>query len=290
LYFLKHQCVYITKSLNIISQKIIDTRLDKRNKRIDVSENTTAEITNLVKAYNGMIDELEVSAAQLAASEREAAWREMAKQVAHEIKNPLTPMRLTVQSFQRKFDAKAPDINEKIKEYSNTLIEQIDTMSSIASAFSNYAQMPAQKDESLNIVKITKLALDIFNEEYIHFTPEHEQIIARFDRSQLIRVINNLVKNSTQALEQSTQENPRIDVRIFTEDRYAVITVEDNGIGISKDNKDKVFEPKFTTKNSGMGLGLAMVKSIVEAYGGSISLISTKSKNTIFKVSIPTLP
>ena len=174
--------------------------------------------------------------------------------------------------------------------YSNTLIEQIDTMSSIASAFSNYAQMPAQKDESLNIVKITKLALDIFNEEYIHFTPEHEQIIARFDRSQLIRVINNLVKNSTQALEQSTQENPRIDVRIFTEDRFAVITVEDNGIGISKDNKDKVFEPKFTTKNSGMGLGLAMVKSIVEAYGGSISLISSKSKNTIFKVSIPTLP
>ena len=281
---------YITKSLNIISQKIIDTRLDKRNKRIDVSQNTTAEITNLVKAYNGMIDELEVSAAQLATSEREAAWREMAKQVAHEIKNPLTPMRLTVQSFQRKFDANLPDINEKIKEYSNTLIEQIDTMSSIASAFSNYAQMPAQKDETLNVVKITKLALDIFNEEYIHFTPGQDQIMARFDRSQLIRVINNLVKNSTQALEQSIQENPRIDVRVFMEDRFAVITVEDNGIGISKDNKDKVFEPKFTTKNSGMGLGLAMVKSIVEAYGGSISLMSLQDQNTIFKVSIPALP
>ena len=281
---------YITKSLNIISQKIIDTRLDKRNKRIDVSQNTTAEITNLVKAYNGMIDELEVSAAQLAASEREAAWREMAKQVAHEIKNPLTPMRLTVQSFQRKFDATLPDINEKIKEYSNTLIEQIDTMSSIASAFSNYAQMPAQKDETLNVVKITKLALDIFNEEYIHFTPGQDQIMARFDRSQLIRVINNLVKNSTQALEQFIQENPRIDVRVFMEDRFAVITVEDNGIGISKDNKDKVFEPKFTTKNSGMGLGLAMVKSIVEAYGGSISLMSSQDQNTIFKVSIPALP
>ena len=281
---------YITKSLNVISQKIIDTRLDKRNKRIDVSQNTTAEITNLVKAYNGMIDELEVSAAQLATSEREAAWREMAKQVAHEIKNPLTPMRLTVQSFQRKFDANLPDINEKLKEYSNTLIEQIDTMSSIASAFSNYAQMPAQKDETLNVVKITKLALDIFNEEYIHFTPGQDQIMARFDRSQLIRVINNLVKNSTQALEQSIQENPRIDVRVFMEDRFAVITVEDNGIGISKDNKDKVFEPKFTTKNSGMGLGLAMVKSIVEAYGGSISLMSLQDQNTIFKVSIPALP
>jgi nitrogen fixation/metabolism regulation signal transduction histidine kinase len=233
---------------------------------------------------------LEISAAQLAASEREAAWREMAKQVAHEIKNPLTPMRLTVQSFQRKFDVNSPDIVEKTKEYSNTLIEQIDTMSAIASAFSTYAQMPAQKDETLNLVKIAKLALDIFNEGYIYFTPQAAQIIARFDRSQLIRVVNNLVKNSIQALEQSTQENPRIDVRVFMEDTFAAITVEDNGIGISEENKDKVFEPKFTTKNSGMGLGLAMVKSIVETYGGSISLISTKDKNTIFKVLIPALP
>ena len=150
--------------------------------------------------------------------------------------------------------------------------------------------MPAQKDETLNVVKITKLALDIFNEEYIHFTTQQDQIMARFDRSQLIRVINNLVKNSTQALEQSIQENPRIEVRVFMEDLFVVITVEDNGVGISKENKDKVFEPKFTTKNSGMGLGLAMVKSIVEAYGGSISLMSSQDQNTIFKVSIPALP
>jgi signal transduction histidine kinase len=280
---------YITKSLNTISQKIIDTRLDKRNKRISLTENTTEEITSLVKAYNGMIDELEVSAAQLAASEREAAWREMAKQVAHEIKNPLTPMRLTVQSFQRKFDVTDPNISEKIDEYSNTLIQQIDTMSSIASAFSNYAQMPAQKDETLNVVKITKLALDIFNEHYIYFEAEQDEIIAKFDRSQLIRVINNLVKNSTQAIEQSTQETPRIDVRIFQEGTQAIITVEDNGIGVSEENKDKVFEPKFTTKNSGMGLGLAMVKNIVETYGGSISMTSEKGVNTIFKVTIPLL-
>tara|TARA_B100000795_G_scaffold219378_1_gene173708 strand:- start:13461 stop:14909 length:1449 start_codon:yes stop_codon:yes gene_type:complete len=280
---------YITKSLNTISQKIIDTRLDKRNKRINVAENTTGEITNLVRAYNSMIDELEVSAAQLAASEREAAWREMAKQVAHEIKNPLTPMRLTVQSFQRKFNANEPDIIEKIAEYSNTLIQQIDTMSAIASAFSNYAQMPAQKDETLNVVKITKLALDIFNEHYIYFESGQDEIIAKFDRSQLIRVITNLVKNSTQAVEQSTQENPRINVCVFQEESHAIITVEDNGIGIVEQNKDKVFEPKFTTKNSGMGLGLAMVKNIVETYGGRISMTSTKGISTVFKVTIPTL-
>jgi nitrogen fixation/metabolism regulation signal transduction histidine kinase len=277
---------YITKSLNTISQKIIDTRLDKRNKRINVT-NTTEEISNLVNAYNGMIDELEASAATLAANEREAAWREMAKQVAHEIKNPLTPMRLTVQSFQRRFDAEDPDIDAKIDEYSNTLIQQIDTMSAIASAFSNYAQMPAQKDETLNVVKITKMALDIFNEPYIYFSSNDEKIIAKFDRTQLIRVLTNLVKNSTQAIEQNNPDEPRIDVEIAEEVSEILITVSDNGIGIAPELTEKIFEPKFTTKNSGMGLGLAMVKTIVENYNGSITVTSTPGVKTTFTVRIP---
>ena len=277
---------YITKSLNTISQKIMDTRLDKRNKRIHVT-NTTEEISNLVNAYNGMIDELEESAATLAANEREAAWREMAKQVAHEIKNPLTPMRLTVQSFQRRFDAEDPDIEDKIDEYSNTLIQQIDTMSAIASAFSNYAQMPAQKDETLNVVKIARLALDIFNEPYIYFTSNKEEIIAKFDRTQLIRVLTNLVKNSTQAIEQNQPEEPRIDVDISEEISEVVITVSDNGIGIAQEFTEKIFEPKFTTKNSGMGLGLAMVKTIVENYKGSINVESNPGVKTTFTVRIP---
>lgn len=277
---------YITKSLNSISQKIIDTKLDKRNKRINVS-NTTEEISNLVNAYNGMIDELEESAATLAANEREAAWREMAKQVAHEIKNPLTPMRLTVQSFQRRFDADDPDIDDKINEYSNTLIQQIDTMSSIASAFSNYAQMPAQKDETLNVVKIVKLAIDIFNEPYIYFSSSDEEIIAKIDRTQLIRVITNLVKNSTQAIDQNEPEHPRIDVTISEMDTAVLITVTDNGIGIAPEFANKIFEPKFTTKNSGMGLGLAMVKTIVENYKGHIDFTSQPGVATTFTVRIP---
>jgi len=277
---------YITKSLNTISQKIIDTRLNKRNKRINVT-NTTQEIGNLVNAYNGMIDELENSAAQLAASEREAAWREMAKQVAHEIKNPLTPMRLTIQSFQRKFDPADPNIQQKLSEYSNTLIQQIDTMSSIASAFSNYAKMPAQKDENLNVVKITKLALDIFNEGYIYFFSAEEEIIATFDRTQLIRVINNLVKNSVQAIEQNTSVAPRIEVHVTSVEEDVIIKVSDNGVGISEDNLEKVFEPKFTTKSSGMGLGLAMVKKIVENYKGTISFVSEENTKTTFTVRFP---
>ena len=275
---------YITKSLKIVSGKIIETRLDKRNQKIEI-DNAPHEIYALVAAYNSMIDELEESAVKLATGEREQAWREMAKQVAHEIKNPLTPMRLSVQSFQRNFDPNDPNIHFKIEEYSNTLIHQIDTMSAIASAFSNFAKMPAQQNEILNVPKIVKLALDIFNEDYIIFTTEKDEILAKFDRTQLIRVVTNLVKNAIQALEGVA--NPKILVRVEELATMVSISVSDNGIGIAEENKEKVFEPKFTTKTSGMGLGLAMVKNLVETYGGSITLSSKRNKGTIFTVRFP---
>ena len=233
-----------------------------------------------------MIDELEDSAVKLATSEREQAWREMAKQVAHEIKNPLTPMRLSVQSFQRKFNPEDENIHQKVDEYSNTLIQQIDTMSSIASAFSNFAKMPAQKNEHLNVVHVVKLALDIFNEDYITFYPEEDEIIAKLDRTQLIRVVTNLVKNGIQSIPKDS-ENPKIEVRVFSEDDTVQISVKDNGSGVSEDNKSKIFEPKFTTKTSGMGLGLAMVKNIVETYNGSITFTSEQGIGTTFIVSLP---
>lgn len=232
-----------------------------------------------------MIDELEESAVQLARSEREQAWREMAKQVAHEIKNPLTPMRLTVQNFQRKFNPEDENIHSKLDEYSKTLIQQIDTMSSIASAFSNFAKMPAQQNETLNVVYIVKLALEIFNEDYIVFTSEKEEIIAKLDRTQLIRVVTNLVKNAIQAMPEN--QEPKININVFTDNGNVIITVADNGSGVSDENLDKVFEPKFTTKTSGMGLGLAMVKNIVETYKGTISFNTEKDKGTVFKVTLP---
>lgn len=232
-----------------------------------------------------MIDELEESAVKLATGEREQAWREMAKQVAHEIKNPLTPMRLSVQSFQRNFDENDPNIRQKVDEYSNTLINQIDTMSSIASAFSNFAKMPAQQSETLNVAKITKLALDIFNEKYIEFKCDKEEILAKFDRTQLIRVVTNLVKNAIQALGET--DDPKIVVSVEDEEETVLLSVCDNGSGISEENKEKIFEPKFTTKSSGMGLGLAMVKNIVETYNGSISFVSKQNKGTIFNVRFP---
>ena len=275
---------YITKSLKTISDKINATRLEKSNEKIDIND-TSEEITALVNSYNSMIDELEESAVKLATSEREQAWREMAKQVAHEIKNPLTPMRLTVQNFQRKFDPKDENIHQKLDEYSKTLIQQIDTMSSIASAFSTFAKMPAQKNETLNVVEIIKLALDIFNEDYIEFKATSNDIIAKFDRTQLIRVVTNLVKNSIQSMPDTII--PRIVINVETDQKDVMITVADNGAGVSEENKHKIFEPKFTTKTSGMGLGLAMVKNIVETYNGTISFVSKKDKGTTFKVSFP---
>ena len=275
---------YITKSLKKIGEKLDQTRFNKRNEKIIV-DNAGEEIYNLIAAYNSMIDELEESAVKLARSEREQAWREMAKQVAHEIKNPLTPMRLTVQSFQRKFDPEDPKIHQKVDEYTKTLIQQIDTMSNIASAFSNFAKMPAQQNEMLNVVEITRLAMELFNEGYINYSYEEKEIIAKFDRTQLIRVITNLVKNAIQAI--SDDRSPRIDVRVFEQDNNVNITVKDNGIGITKENEPKIFEPKFTTKTSGMGLGLGMVKNIVETYDGSITFTSEENKGTTFRVSFP---
>lgn len=275
---------YITRSLKTISDKMQETRLEKRNKKIEL-KGAGEEVSKLVESYNGMIDELEESAVKLATSEREQAWREMAKQVAHEIKNPLTPMRLSVQSFQRKFDPNDPEVNNKVEEYSKTLIQQIDTMSSIASAFSNFAKMPAQKNEQLNVVEVIELALDIFAENNISFTSEGKEIIATFDRTQLIRVVTNLVKNAVQAV--PSDRVPEIKVHVYQDNENVLFTVSDNGNGVSQENKLKVFEPKFTTKTSGMGLGLPMIKNIVETYNGSITFVSEEFVGSTFKVSFP---
>lgn len=276
---------YITKSLKTISDKINETSLNQKNEKIVIEANSR-EINSLITAYNGMVDKLEESAAMLAQSEREQAWREMAKQVAHEIKNPLTPMRLTVQSFQRKFDPDDPNLKQKLDDYTKTLIQQIDTMTSVASAFSNFASMPAQQNESLNVVDVVELALDIFNEDYIQFESNKEEITAKLDRTQLIRIITNLVKNAIQSIPEE-KEFKKVLVTVKEENENVLICVEDNGTGIEVENREHVFEPKFTTKKSGMGLGLGIIKNIIENYKGTITFETELGKGTIFTVSLP---
>jgi nitrogen fixation/metabolism regulation signal transduction histidine kinase len=232
-----------------------------------------------------MVDQLAESAVRLAKSEREQAWREMAKQVAHEIKNPLTPMRLSVQSFEQQFDPKDPSVSKKIEEFSSTLIHQIDILSTIASAFSNFAEMPVQESELLDVVKITRLGMDIFTEKYIVFEAPNEPLFARLDRTQLIRILTNLVKNAIQACDEVPE--PSVVVNLQKKNDKVCIRVTDNGHGITQEHIDKIFEPKFTTKTSGMGLGLAMVKNIVETYDGQIEVESSTSKGTSFFVWLP---
>jgi len=276
---------YITKSLKTISDKINETSLNQKNEKIVIEANSR-EINSLINAYNQMVDKLEESATMLAQSEREQAWREMAKQVAHEIKNPLTPMRLTVQSFQRKFDGNDPNLKQKLDDYSKTLIQQIDTMSAVASAFSNFASMPAQQNETLNVVEVVEFSLDIFNEDFIRFESNSDEIITVMDRTQLIRIITNLVKNAIQAIPEE-QENKAVLVSVNAEEDNVIIAVKDNGIGINTENTERIFEPKFTTKTSGMGLGLGIIKNIIENYKGTITFESELGKGSTFIVSLP---
>jgi signal transduction histidine kinase len=275
---------YITKSLEYLSEKMRQTTLDKTNKKIILND-ASQEIHNLVNSYNSMIDQLEDSAVKLAQIERQQAWREMAKQVAHEIKNPLTPMRLTVQSFEQNFNPADPDYKQKLHDFSESLIQQIDTMSSIASAFSNFAQMPSQNKVELNIVDEVKKGLDIFHEPFINYHPEKDKIIAKLDKIQLTRVVTNLITNAIHALKNSIDS--KIDVRVYENDKEVILEVEDNGSGIIEEDVLKVFEPKFTTKSSGMGLGLPMVKNIVKAYNGTITFKSKVDEGTIFTVTLP---
>jgi signal transduction histidine kinase len=276
---------YITRSIRSISDNLKELDISKRNRKLEIDDKGTEEINTLVASYNKMVEELEESAVKLATTEREQAWREMAKQVAHEIKNPLTPMRLTVQSFERRFDPAQVDSKEKLKEFSNTLIEQIDVMSHIASAFSTYATMPAQQSEETDVCMVTQLALDIFNESNIHYKEDVTSLKVVFDRTQLIRVVTNLVKNALQATVPD-REN-KIIVSIQHDENRVYLIVSDQGSGVHPDHEKMIFEPKFTTKNSGMGLGLAMVKQIVENFKGNIDMKTIYGAGTTFTVTLP---
>jgi signal transduction histidine kinase len=159
-------------------------------------------------------------------------------------------------------------------------------MSSVASAFSNFASMPAQQNETLNVVEVVEFSLDIFNEDYLVFESDEEEIITKMDRTQLVRIITNLVKNAIQAIPEEQVEKSII-VAVKQVENDVNITVKDNGIGIETENIEYIFEPKFTTKTSGMGLGLGIIKNIIENYKGTITFETEYGKGTTFTVSLP---
>ncbi len=272
---------YITKSLHTISNVLAQTSFSKKNQKINIKD-SNEEISQLVVSYNAMVDKLEDSAKKLAQSEREQAWREMARQVAHEIKNPLTPMRLNIQSFQRKFDPSDMQIKEKFEAFSQTLIEQIDLMSNIASAFSDFAKMQKSKRVKGNLVEVIQSSIKLYDPAQVKFEFEHDEITYTFDKNQIQRVITNLIKNSLQAVPEG--RTPAILIQIKETTFKIFIKVHDNGEGISKENEQHIFEPKFTTKSGGMGLGLSIVKNIVENHKGKIFFKNNTGLGTTFTI------
>lgn len=243
------------------------------------------ELNALVKAYNKMISEIADQRERLSYIEKQSAWQEMAKQVAHEVKNPLTPMKLMMQNFERKFDPNDPNIGAKVKGLSEVIIGQIDVISRVANAFSEFAQLPERHDEEITLNKEVRNVLNIFSDENIFVHANHDDIRMKIDRSYLTRIITNLVTNASQARAEDRKSVINVDLEKI--EKRIRITVEDNGIGIPADQLDKIFDPNFTSKNSGMGIGLTMVKRMVEDYNGTITVLSTLDKGAIFTISMP---
>ena len=275
---------YVTRSLETLRLQINSTGLLKKNEKIHLS-NPSREIDSLVKSYNKMIDDLEKSAEKLAKTEREQAWQEMAKQVAHEIKNPLTPMRLSIQNFQRRYEKSSNEINKiNVDEFSNLLIEQIDVMSNVATAFSDFATLPKAKLKPCNIVEVTRRATEIFEYENIIFNSNADKVIYSLDRTQWIRVMTNLIQNGLQSV--NSNKKAKININLKNDLDKISILVSDNGSGVDPNLKNKIFEPMFTTKTKGMGLGLGIVKKIIEIHKGRISYKSENKIGTTFTIEL----
>jgi len=280
----------ITHPLTFIQESIRKTKLGQRNQPIVWHRQD--EIGSMIKEYNKMIAELETSAVKLARSERESAWREMAKQVAHEIKNPLTPLKLGVQLLEKSWKEQDPNFEKKFASFNKSFIEQIDSLATIASEFSNFAKMPDTKLENLELVPIIEQAIRIFNStEHIEISMTNQvkaDLIVLGDKDQLLRTFNNLLKNAIEATE--GKEKGVIRIKIINDQRFAFVEVEDNGKGIDEAQQDKIFVPNFTTKSSGTGLGLAFVKQAIENAGGTIHFNSVPNAGTTFYLSFPLAP
>lgn len=275
----------LARPLRLIRKQISKLKLGSSIELIQW--NSKDEIGALVKEYNRIAIDLNESAEALAKSEREVAWREMAKQVAHEIKNPLTPMKLSIQHLQMAANAKSHDLEERINKTTQTLVEQIEALSEIATAFSSFAKLPSKEYEELALLPILTNTIHLYSHDVpIDFTESEGAIdwMVKGDKDQLLRVFNNLLKNAVQAVDQ--KEEPSIKVKLFELQDHYEVQIIDNGVGISETLAERIFEPNFTTKTSGSGLGLAMSKSIINQMEGNISFDSVESEGTTFKIEL----
>jgi nitrogen fixation/metabolism regulation signal transduction histidine kinase len=276
----------ITLPLRYIQLKFSEIKLGQQYEKIKYSTND--EIGGLVNEYNRMVSELEKSVELLAKSERETAWREMAKQIAHEINNPLTPMKLSVQHLQRAWTDKNERFEEYLDRISKTLIDEIDNLSAIASEFSNFAKMPNAVNQPLDLITKINNVVSLFSNDNATFKVNlnnNNEIPIFADKEQISRVFINLFKNAIQSVDKNIV--PVIEITVINKNSKVEIRVRDNGKGIPVEMRDKLFRPNFTTKTSGMGLGLAIVKNIVESAGGTITYETEENKGTTFIINLP---
>lgn len=274
---------YITGSLQAITEKIKNTRISEKNPPLQWSFHD--EIGTLVDEYNRMVEELEQSAVKLAQTERESAWKEMARQVAHEIKNPLTPMRLNVQHLEKSLQTDQPD---KLRQFSRGMISQIDSLSNIAEAFSRFASLPEAQLQDVKLSELLERVASLYSEEQVLVQCDPPHLHIQADPDQLLRVMNNLLNNSLQAI--PADRDPQLQITACREEDQVRISISDNGLGIPQEQQEKIFEPRFTTKSRGMGLGLALVKRIIDNHQGHIELESVPQQGTSFHLILPIQP
>jgi two-component system, NtrC family, nitrogen regulation sensor histidine kinase NtrY len=276
----------LSAPLKMIENKLKQMRFGHRNEKIDYVQKD--EIGQLVLQYNKTIEELERSARLLAQTERESAWRTMARQIAHEINNPLTPMKLTIQQLQRTKSMNDERFDEYFEKSTQTLVEQIDTLSRIAGSFSNFARMPEARLELIDIASKLYSTLQLFvtSHEMVEFKYHGARsgVMILADPEQMLQVFTNLIKNALQAI--PSGRRGVVSVSITSENNQVIIRIADNGKGIPLDLQEKIFVPNFTTKTTGMGLGLSITKNIIEVLGGTISFQTVVDEGSEFVVSL----
>ena len=278
----------ITQSFSVIGDKMKEITLGKTNEQIVWKRND--EIGELVKQYNKMVFQLEESAEALARSEREGAWREMARQVAHEIKNPLTPMKLSIQYLQKAIDSNHPNVKDLTAGVANTLIEQIDHLSKIAADFSQFANIGNKKIELVDLHQVIGILVDLYSSNpkvNIEWNKVFGSVVMKADKTHMNRVFTNLFANAVDACQDKSVCHIKINETQV--DGVITISVKDNGEGIPAEMHSKIFTPNFTTKTSGTGLGLAMTKSIIEQAKGNIWFETEEGKGTTFFVQLPVI-
>jgi signal transduction histidine kinase len=280
---------YLTFPLRFVTDRLRRTSLTGINEPLQY--NSSDEIGKLVSEYNKMLLNLEESKKALAQTEKEAAWREMAKQVAHEIKNPLTPMKLTLQHLNKRLSELEESERAKFEKSINSLLHNIDTLSDIATSFSDYAHMPVPEEEQFDIVILLKESINIYiNNKEIEFHTDlpDEEILVVGDPNWIGRSVSNLIINGIQAVEEGVKPIIRLSLR-QTSLKRVLIAVEDNGKGIPEDIREKVFMPNFSTKYSGSGIGLAIAKRAVEHAGGKLWFETKIGFGTSFYIELQVL-